>query len=59
MEGEGGRQQQLELYFLSCASDSCSWMQFRDREHMLSFRAFDMKYFLLGSLSLYKIKWDG
>lgn len=48
MEGQGGRQWQLELYFLSCASDSCKCMQFRDRKHTLSFMAFNMKYIFTG-----------
>lgn len=59
MEECGGRQQQLELYFLSCASDSCDWIRFRDKKHMLPFRAFNIKYLLVGSLSPHKMKRRG
>lgn len=59
MEGWGGKQQQLELYFLSCTSDSCDWIQFRHWKDTLSFGAFNMKYFLLSSLSLHKMRQDG
>lgn len=48
MEGRGGRQTQLELYFLSCASGSCNWIQFRDRKDTPSFRAFNMEAFFTG-----------
>lgn len=48
IEGQGGRQQQLELYFLSWAFDSCNWIQFSNRKLMLSFRGFNTKYFSLG-----------
>lgn len=59
MEERSGRQKQLELYFLSCASDSCDWIRFRDKKHMLPFRAFNIKYLLLGLLSPHKMKRDG
>lgn len=59
MEERGGRQQQLELHFLSCASDSCDWIRFRDRKHMLPFRAFNIKYLSRCSLSPHKMKRDG